>query len=126
MEPRFEIEQRGCQPSLLLLAVAPMIDSRCPILHARVNGLEDVRRLQADPQLAEEAEPVERQRLLKALIQTCRSRSIEEREFGAQLAQRALRRLVRRVFVRGLELPPHGGTVSLREICEHVLALMPL
>jgi hypothetical protein len=45
-----------------------VVDSRGPILHARVNRLEDVRRLQTDPQLAEEAEAMKRQRLFEAFV----------------------------------------------------------
>src|SRR5712691_7017149 len=121
MEARFETEQRGRQPSLLLLAVAPAIDSRRTVLDACINRFEDVRRLQADTELAEQTKAVKGERLLDALIQTRRGRRVEQREFGADLPQGPLGRLVRRLLVGRLEFPPKRGAVPLRQIREHVL-----
>lgn len=64
-EPRLDVEQGRGQPPLLLVGGAPAIDFGHPLLHEAIERLQAVRRLQTDPELAEEAEPVQGERLLQ-------------------------------------------------------------
>ena len=115
-QPWFEIQQRGREPALFLLAVLPVIDLRGPAFHARVDRLERVRRLQAHAEFREHAQAMECQRLVKAFVETRDSRRIKEHEFRPDLPQRALGGLVRRLFVRRLQLPAERAAMPLGQI----------
>lgn len=65
----FESEQRGGTPALLLIARAPTGDAATARLDARVDGLDQVRRLEARAQLREDAELMERERFVEALLE---------------------------------------------------------
>jgi len=97
-----------------------------PRFDARVDRLKEVRRLQADAELAKHTKAVQCERLLQALLKAGQRGRIEQPKLLADLLQRPRRRVVRRVLVGGLELLPNHRPVLLREVAHHVLPLVPL
>lgn len=116
----------GREPTLFLVAVPPVVDALHACLHSRVDRFEQVRRLQADPQLREDAQPMQGQRLLEAFVETRRRRGIEEPQFLTHRLHGLERPVVGRVLTRRLELAPNRRPVRLGQIAHDVLALVPL
>ena len=66
-EAGLDVEQGGREPALVLVRRAPVIDLGGALLHERVQRLQAVGRLQAAPELGEDAEAMEGQGLLQPL-----------------------------------------------------------
>ena len=73
---------------MLLLRIFPVVHFVGPTPDEGVQVLQAVGRLEGSTQFFEQAQPMERQRLLEALIQTRHRRRIEQREFGADNVKR--------------------------------------
>src|SRR5262249_24148520 len=59
----------------------------------------------------------------KALVEAAGRRGIEQDQFRADLAERPLRLLVRRLLVGRLELPPKRRTMPMRQIVHNIFSL---
>jgi hypothetical protein len=125
-EPGFDVEERGGEPALLLVARLPVVDLRRALLDQRVDGLDAVRRREAEAELGVQPEPVESQRLLQAFVEARGRRGVELGEFRPDAPERRLRFLVGRVRVGLAELAADAGVLVRRQVRQDVLALVPL
>ena len=112
-ESRLDVQEGHGQPALLLVRATPLGHPGCVALHKRQDGLEAVRRLQADPELGEEAEVVERQGFLEALVKAPHGRRVQEREILATPEEGRFRLGVGVPLIGGLELPAPGRLLAL-------------
>src|SRR5512141_3383404 len=83
-ESRCDVEERRGEAALLLVGGAPAIDSPHPLRDKTVQRLQGVRRLQADPQVAEDAEPVQGEGFFQPLVQTGHRRRVQEAQLAAE------------------------------------------
>ena len=90
-----DVQQGGGQPALLLVGGPPAVHLGDALGDQTVQGFETVRGLQADPQLGEEAEPMQRQRLLQPFVETPDGRLVQQAEFRPAAAEPGLRFAVR-------------------------------
>jgi hypothetical protein len=98
-QPRFDVQERRGHPAVLLVGGPPGGDLPRAALHEGVDGLQAVRGLQAGPEGPEDAQAVEGERLLEALVRARDGRLVQEPEFTAQPQQGALRLGVARLLV---------------------------
>lgn len=122
----FDVLQGGSQPPLLLLGGPPAIDLGGPLLNQGIQRFEAVRRLQTHAQLQEDAQAVEGERFLQPFVQALHRGLVHEPEILPHPEEGGLRLGVGRLLVRRLELPAPGGPLSLGQVVEDILALMPL
>jgi len=119
-------EQGGSQPALFSgPRVRQWIDLPHPLRHETVQRFQTVRGLEADPELGEDPEPVEGQSLLQPLQQAPGADSFKRRSSWCSRSNAALGRSVGRLLVGGLQLPPPGPPMALRQIGHDILALVP-
>ena len=118
--------QRKRAPPPLLIVRAPPRYPRGLRLRSRHLTFDQVRRLEAHPELREHIEPVPRQRLLEPLREMGGRRFVHEPQLAMQSLERALGIGVRGVSVRRLEFAVPRRLVLLCQAAQHVLALVPL
>ena len=106
----------GGEPALLLVRGAPVVHLVRPLPDERVDGLETVGGLQARPQGPEDAQAVEGEGLLEALVETRDGRLVQEPEFLTAPEEGGLGLGIARPLVGLLELPaparPGGPSAS--------------
>ena len=75
-QPRFDVEQRRCQPPMPLVRRLPGVDLGAAFLDQCVRRLDAVGGLERDAEQLVDAEPMQRQRLLEPLGQARRRGSV--------------------------------------------------
>src|SRR5437867_12781508 len=86
-QPRFDVEQGRRQPALSLVRGLPGVDLGAALLDQRVRRLDAVGGLERPPEQLVDAEPMERERLLEALGQTCSRRLVAALELALESGQ---------------------------------------
>jgi len=125
-QPGFDIEEGRGQPAVLLVGRPPGGDLGGPVPDEGVDGFQAVRGLQADPQGPEDAQAVQREGLLEALVETLDGRLVQEAQLLAAAEERRLGLGVARPLVGVLELPAPRRLLPLGEVRDDVLPLVPL
>ena len=124
-ESGLEIEERGRQPPLPLIAGLPVVNLARALFDQAVDRFDAVRRAQTDPKLVDHAESVQRECLLEAFVQGERRRLVEDQELAPERGQRRFGVLVGRLRVGPLELASPRRLLGLGQIRDDVLALVP-
>ena len=87
----FELQDGGGAAAQFLITRAPVTHALRVAFELRHHILDQVRRLEADDELREDADPMQRQLVLQPIVQALRGRRVDRRQLGDQSMEGALR-----------------------------------
>ena len=102
-QPGFDLEQGRCTPAQFLITRAPPRHALCFALELRHHVLDQVRRLETHAERGDDAETMQRQRLVEAFGQAIRRGRVEHKQLLVQSLERMLRFGVRGVRIGRLQ-----------------------
>ena len=89
-ESWLDVEQRGRQPPLPLIAGLPVVHFACALFDQAIDRFDAVGRAETKAERGDHAEPMQRQRLFEPFVQGAGRRLVERHEFAADRGQRGL------------------------------------
>ena len=125
-ESRFDLQKCRREPAVELVAVLPVINLVRPARDQGIDGLDDVRCLEAATELSCHAQLLECQSLLEPFQKTLGRRLVDKLQLSMNLHQLLLRFLEVRLFLGDLQPLAYPGLTRLRQIGDDVLPLVPL